>query len=965
MPNFIYGSSSITKTNVSFSYGYTGPTGNTGPMGGTGSTGASITGPTGSTGGNLLSIVQNLDGTLRFVFSDGTFIGTTLAIVGPTGNFYLSGSGLSLSAINFLGANQTLASYTDINGTIHQIDIVNFKNLSTTSSPFVSITEENNTITVHYDLVGLAFISASGSVGTLLKNAIGDIQVGETGTYHDPVNKASDLQTTNVHNRLVVKNSYESANTKIWYLDPSEGNMFFLNGASASNGSWIFLKSPRDGNISTAVTVITSSMNSTKPAQFYYTNDNYSTTPPTNFKTISSVIWPYGDIPCFSTKYDVFNFISIGGVWYGTYIRRDVYLDSRDVYFDIFENYGGIAGNDKITPNYLGTILNPTTPTTVTALTSCRQSTYQFINTATNYGVVTGACCGLDCGCSESFNIQCSGYFIPGVTCYSGFTFCDTIGACCLQTGEGQNLPCQVLSYCDCASIATTSDMSFVWNRFDGLKQSCDDFDCTNSFEGFGACCDGFGNCSETREENCNGYYQGMGIKCVTSDDKAVCSDGFGACCDSGITCNDGTTAADCLSENKTYFGDSTECAYSSCVPNDIPCSATVVGHTLKIGDLYADGIVVGMYNPNSSMCFGNSIFGSSASNSSYELLTTSGDEQICSLYISKYDYVGYGFTGTDGLCEPNGDSYIILVSLHPIALDIDKNIVDFDSEDLNKHTFVWSHGGNYWGPIFDPHTGTDVEFAPVSLSYKEGYIYDYDNIFTQLNLSYISFAGCGVARIIDDPNDWQARNPNTSFNGKWFRNYGFMNSVRMLNSEYAYYYGKTGAYYTTSTYQIVENASEVTSARAMALYNKQKPEINDFVSDWFIPSHDELAFIANSSLNSNIEENINIRLLQNGGTPIDGWHWSSTGTFTEGTDEYVLNHPDGLTYGTSAWAINFDSNGNQDLYTVKKADRTDNKYKVRPIKMIRCDGGYGTRVSSNNIFWKMVKFEEYLTELE
>ena len=963
MPNFIYGSSAITKTNSSFSYGYTGPTGPTGPMGNTGATGGAVTGPTGSTGGNLLSIVQNIDGTLRFVFSNGTVIGITSAIVGSTGNFYLSGSGYSLSAVNFLANNQSLASYTDINGTVSQVDIINFKNIKTNSSPFVSFTEENNTIIVQYDLVGLAFISASGSVGTLLKNTVGDFQVGETGTYHDPSTKSNDLQITNVNNRLIVKNSYESSNTKFWYLDSEESNVFFLNGVSADNGSWIILKSPRDGNITTAITVITSpGMNTTKPVRFYYSNIDYSITAPANFNKISSVIWPYGDIPCFSSKHDVFNFISIGGVWYGSLLRRDINLNKNDTYFDIAPNFPPAGGIDVLFINNDVGVEYVNIPS-IAALTSCQTSTSNLTNT--NYEIISGACCNLACGCTDSFNVQCEGYFLPGATCYAGFTLCGTYGACCLQTGEGEILPCQTLSYCDCTTIATNSNMSFVWNKFEGLKQSCDDFDCSISFEGFGACCDGFGNCQTTRSENCDGFFQGIGIKCITSNDKQVCSDGYGACCDSGITCNDGITGIDCISSNNIYFGDASQCDYSSCIPKDIPCSTVVTGQTLKIGDVYSNGIVVGIFNPNSSLCFGNSIFGASASTASYDLLTNSGDETICGHYRTKYDYIGYGFTGSEGLCDTSGDSYIILMSLHPIALDSSKGVVDFGSTTMNIFTYMWSNGGNYWGPVFDPQTGNDVEFNPISLSYNEGYIYDYNDETTKKNLPYMSFIGCGVARVIDDPKNWQAKNPNTSFNGKWFRNYGFMNSVRMLNSEYAYYYGKTGEYYTASTYQIVQNAAEITAARALSLYNKQKPETNTFVSDWYIPSHDELAFIANKSLNSNIEENINIKLLQNSGTPLDGWHWSSTGTFTDGSNEYILNHPSGLTHGTSAWAINFDSNGNEELYTVKKANRTDNKYKVRPIKMIRCDGGYGTKTSSNNIFWKMVQFEEYLTDLE
>jgi len=965
MPNFIYGSSPITRTNVSYSYGFTGPTGNTGPIGPTGPTGQSITGPTGSTGGNLLNIIQNQDGTLKFLFSDGTILGTTMPIVGPTGNFYLSGSGYSLAEINILANNETLASYTDINGTVHQVDIINFKNIKTNSSPFISITDDGNTITVNYDLVGLAFIDAEGEIGRLLKNATGDIQVGQTGTFHDPSNKSNDLQISNVSNRLIIKNSYEPANsgTKIWYLDSEEGNAFYLNGASAANGSWIILKNPRDSNITTAITVITSpGMNTQKPVEFYYTKNNYSTSIPANlnFREISSVIWPYGDIPCLTEKHDVFNFISIGGVWYGSLIRRNIYLDSRDLYFDYVP--GQVLIND---PYREGSDLILIDDITISELTSCRPVGAFFANVGENYSAITGACCTLNCSCVESFNSQCIGYFIPGITCYSGITFCTTYGSCCLQTGDGQILPCQELSYCDCVTIATNSNMSFVWNEFKGLKQSCNDFDCSISFEGFGACCDGYGNCTITRSDNCNGYYQGIGTKCVTSTNKSVCSDGYGACCDSGITCNSGYTASLCLSENKTYFGDGTECEYSNCSTNNISCYGVVQGQTLKIGDVYSDGIVVGIFDPKSSNCFGNPIFGASAQASSYESLTTSGEETACGLYKTRYDYVGYGFTGADGLCEESGDSYIMLLSLHPIVLDSNKNIVSFGDTAGIEMDFSWSHGGNYWGPIFNPQTGIDEEFSPISLSYKEGYIYDYNDINTKTSLPYMSFAGCGVSRTTDDPKNWQAKNPNISFNGKWFRNYGFMNSVRMLNAEYSYYYGKTGEYYTSSTYQIVQNAINVTASRALALYNKQKSETNTFISDWFIPSHDELAFIAKSSLNTNIEENINIKLLQNGGTPLDGWHWSSTGSFTEGSNEYILNHPDGITYGTSAWAIKFDSNGNSELYKVAKANRISNKYKVRPIKMIRCDGVNVSNLASNNIFWRMVNFEEYITELE
>jgi hypothetical protein len=143
-----------------------------------------------------------------------------------------------------------------------------------------------------------------------------------------------------------------------------------------------------------------------------------------------------------------------------------------------------------------------------------------------------------------------------------------------------------------------------------------------------------------------------------------------------------------------------------------------------------------------------------------------------------------------------------------------------------------------------------------------------------------------------------------------------------------------------------------------LSLFNREYEETNEFISDWYIPSYDELAYIAKNCVNDSVN-NINAKLLQNGGTPLDGWYWSSTGTFDGTTYEYVLNHPSGLTHGSMAWAISFNSDGNAEQFKTKKAHRTENKYKVRPIKIIRCDKSFYANNSPNNKYWRISRFDE------
>ena len=53
---------------------------------------------------------------------------------------------------------------------------------------------------------------------------------------------------------------------------------------------------------------------------------------------------------------------------------------------------------------------------------------------------------------------------------------------------------------------------------------------------------------------------------------------------------------------------------------------------------------------------------------------------------------------------------------------------------------------------------------------------------------------------------------------------------------------------------------------------------------------------------------------------------------------------------------MNFDINGDESEFLVAKKNRTYNKYKVRPIRLLRYDGQYSTGGSENTKLWNIPK---------
>lgn len=947
--HFIYGNSPLRQTVTPLSSGVTGATGATGPTGNTGAqgpVGLRGPGPTGPTGAHLIAIQRLPDHRLKYTFSETDIPGGNITeiitgvIEGAPGDYNLRVSGIDSPDFNFIKGSSADFIYTDLEGNTADVDIVNFRNLISGSTSSIKIkydTNDSGKITVTYSLGGLGNLSISGGpVGALIRNNPGNIQTGETGTFYDEETQAVDAKLKDIAQRLLnvtaVQIPSSQPTTDMWVLDSYAANNFYLTPSSTIKKKWIVLKTPSNTNMVYSISVIAQSgMNIISPVQFFYTDKTITSGQAPS--SLYPVVWPLGDIPCFDTnRTDHYTFMSIGGVWYGYVVQLGTHGTTYDIVNDRAEICGCRTPSPVPSTSFDGSI-----------------------------GITFGACCGASgCTYSDELNINCTGYFISGITYSSGGqTMCNRLGACCLKTYDEGVLSCEPLKYCECATIAQESNLEFSWTPFSGLKESCSDFNCNNSILGIGACCDGDGGCIEVTNAQClsnMGYWQGAGINCNTSSNFNICGDGVGACCDSGITCEQGISGSNCLNENKTYFGDDSVCADYTCFPKGIPCSSIVPGETLKVGDLYADGIVVGLFNPNDSVCFGNYIFGSGRG-ASYSLLTTSGDESFCVGYNTIYDYTGYGFTG-DNLCDNNTDSYIMIMSLHPVILNADKT-VSSEYSSATTSIFKWGTGANAWGPLLDSGLNP-IEYNSNTLQYKEGFIYNYSNENTKLNVPFNSFIDCGFVRTVNDPEEWQKLNPNSSFNGKWYRNNGIINTIRMINSELVYYYNLNGTGYTGAAYNPLIPSTNITAARATSIYNKEMKETNPKISDWFIPSYDELAFISRACLNVGLKQNINIKLAENNGTLMDSWYWSSTGTFTEGSDEYILNHPSGLSGGSSSWAIEFDSDGVPENFRTKKANRINNEYQVRLIKMIRCDGSYFENSNSlSNKYWRTLNINE------
>lgn len=594
----------------------------------------------------------------------------------------------------------------------------------------------------------------------------------------------------------------------------------------------------------------------------------------------------------------------------------------------------------------------------------CRTTKNLNINTLNAlkfYSELSGACCKLDGTCEITENGLCSGYFVGvGTTCGANNICKQNVGACCVTSvidGKNNNYCLDNITPHSCFSL----NSSGVESIFSGFGKTCNDIDCNNALSKNGACCDGKGNCKELTETDCITSGRSFLGKTTSCSINSPCSSGSGACCYPSGICGKSTSDI-CFSSGGFYHGNGTDCSGITCNSYNNCCS--FLSSSIKPGDMLGGGIVVGLYDPKNSKLFGaNKAF----SRHGFTYSHING-ETLAHYYKSEYDYNGYGFEGEDcaTLKNENSDLYYIIVSLYPASIDKDGNLVNPTEELPHQDIFSWYSGGNAWGPLcnlnsysYEELTFLEQSYEELYLKYGEGYYGITGESFETLRQS--TFPLCNSSRIngLDPIARLFTRNIKT-INGLWNRNWGIYNTIRMISADNAYYKKLSSKYFNYEDFYIDDNWNSVYALKLFDndLYtNSFSLDQNPVqLSDWYLPSHDELAFIAANTItdssNSYYGFDLNSKLLENSGVPLYGWHWSSTGTFDE-TDNlegiYVSDKPK---HGSMAWALYFNQNGESSDYYATKKNRNE-KLKIRPIRMIRCDG----RVpDSNNDSYKLWK---------
>ena len=324
---------------------------------------------------------------------------------------------------------------------------------------------------------------------------------------------------------------------------------------------------------------------------------------------------------------------------------------------------------------------------------------------------------------------------------------------------------------------------------------------------------------------------------------------------------------------------------------------------------------MVGIFDPNKSRLFGNSSFYGLTDidvSASDEIEIFNSNNLNSFNYNSKYDYTGYGFNKTFANRLNTNDKVILVVS---------KNDISYEE----STTFVWSKGQTAWGRIYNPLTNIQEEITTTAIfNQGEG------NVQLGALLPNNTFSSSSI-RTSGESLQWLLVAPSIGYNGKWRRSFGLYNTHRLMTSKFAY----------------SEDASitDYTVYDAIKKYNIDNPPTSSRESSWFIPSHDELAFISYLTRETN-DFNINSSLLLDGFSALNGTYWTSTGAFSQEDMDNSSKR------GSKAWIHYIDSNDPLNNYSIT-SDRT-NKYKVRAIKLIRCDGDYPESSDDTYKLWRL-----------
>ena len=716
----VYGSSAFFRSVT----GASGPTGPLGLTGTTGPTGGTIRGATGPTAENFFEILSSSAGLTFVTLFDGfTFERGISATYSPLdGSQILGNTGQTITNVTFenLGSGFTFAQDADEN-------VLSIRGLRVEGEYLSLIETPDNELELDYNLSGSAFADASGLTGQLIKtNSIKDL-VGVEGA------KAQEFSNRNEVRGFTVKSyreptillepgngleidQIEGKNGIRATIDWSKGNNFLIDMTQYSGVT--------DGDAPLVVDIVKAPQDYT--ASFFLIVDGATGTTPSVDRFTSSgssVKFPYIKEPCFSTNRDVFTFLSFQNTWYGNLVSwnqtqsfadqvNDIVPYKEAHYCNEFDPYNGIVDDG-----------------------------------------ITGACCLGDGVTTISTFSQCPGFFVSQEVAASfGFTpqnienACgtptsgingDAVGPCCVYQIETGDLEClNDQSPDQCLSLANNSDIYGSFSNFNDylpncdinqVESGCECVDCGNSIFGIGACCDGNGNCSEVSKYTCEqigGFFRGSGIICTDT----LCSGGSGACYTNG-SCVDGVDATACINFGSLYAGDNSSCATTEQPGTFDPDGLYQfyehpdIEPSLRPGQLYGGGIVVGIFNPYGALCLGNT--GHGIERSEVNLLAQNvidvlpdgttrathipegiiANESESGIYRSQYDFHGYGFNDKknqsyfQGLSYPDDetgeireDAWFIILALEDVAHPTNTN--------PDKKLYRWGLTGSNYGVI-------------------------------------------------------------------------------------------------------------------------------------------------------------------------------------------------------------------------------------------------------------------------
>ena len=791
----IYGSSPYLQTSIIGFSGPTGPTGSTGPDGNTGPAGS--TGPTGSTGANIIGMTLS-ERNIITTFEDGTFqLGNN--INGAAGNYSIFASAESAGELSvFYGLTFDTIDATG-GDVVYKPQFRGFttasqnQNLSVIRYSNTGSTADKETVNIIYNLAGLPYLGLSGgSEHQLVYHLGGNRFYGLTGTNYDITNQTVNLQAVNYGERVQIvrptrKDYFTSAGSSTskeffyWDIDWEKANTFILNRyddqitpQKSILAQIVRVRNPPRADVAKSLTIIIPpgvTGGSGAPLTLFASSDDL--TQGATFENLTyNIAWPLLYPPCFTNNVDVINMVSLDYTWYANYGIINSGTSAVEWNASYYDCIGSRSIGDPEGP--------PPPPPPVTGL-CCFGCSFE------QSSVLTQEEC-------QPFVDQAIAQFFQGqVVGYSGCTGSSTsapVGVCCYKNANNTIIKNPTpITQCLCqqtANLTNPSNPWVSWTPISACVPNTTAIDCQNYFDGFGACCDGTSsaNCTQTRKNACTNFWQGLGRECTYLDqgvNKRVCLDGTAGCCNNG-NCTDVTNQSSC---NGLFYGCGHLCANASvdfpnftCVAQPEPqttCEITENSgaspkpfkikkynangtfdsyQNVYIGDEFAGGIVVGLFNPNGSTCFGYTGHGgipvgeneSIASLSAFNSLNN-GTERTCGLYRSQFNSLGYGFTRSaeisvgdaNGTLRKDQDQWLLIVSKYPVMFRQEQVISGLDGTPYNTSytNTYYVHGVTNFNDIdtnYIDNTGF-VDLSTGNRIYTETNEYDFSQYNSQLNI--------------------------------------------------------------------------------------------------------------------------------------------------------------------------------------------------------------------------------------